>query len=180
MASTIEQLTDALRDHINDPEIKFQIGRKALSEHAAPPRVTWVQTGGQIAPAQRLGPIQETVQGRKVAIHPIYQDVLTVEAHIWAENLERLEQLHRILLGATRTCFGTDSRPGSYQLTTEAERSGYVHGDFAAAVQQFAWSTLVGHTHSVMPGPDAGPKVPTRLTVTILGSTHACSIDTSI
>jgi hypothetical protein len=180
MSSTLELLTDAVKEHINDPAVTFNFGRKHLAENGAPPRVTWVPLSGEILPARLLGPIVSTVQGRKVRIYPIYQDAVTIEAHIWAQNFERLEELHRILLGATKTLFGTDSRPSGYQLPTEQERSGYSHGEFAKAVQLFTWSTTVASTQKTTPGPDAGTKVPTRLTVQILGSTHACSINNTL
>lgn len=184
MASTFQQLVDGLREYIDEPRLTFDVGERARSKNDSPPRVVWVATGGQILPATLNGRMQLSIDGVPVACFPAYDDVITVEAHIWAESAERFERIQQKLLSGCRMLFGTASQPGAYVIDTESGRSGNVHGDFTKGVQLFTWRTTVAHTRRQQIGAaetrEVGPKMPAQQLVTILGQACVCSIDVNL
>jgi hypothetical protein len=156
----------------------WAVGEKHLHATVNPPRIVLVPVGGRIEKPFMRDDATLVIAGRNYRARHIHDDVQQVQAHIWAADAEKLDRLKSRLLSAVRQCFGRASEPGAYSITTETTRSGHtVYG--AAAVQQFTWRMKVCE-FTGQQRTEAGPMVPVRRLVTILGQTHDCSIDTTL
>lgn len=65
------------------PELQFAVGERELDRHSTPPRIVWIVNGASHSAAEKIKGSNRSVLTRGV-------DVI---AHVWATNLETLEEL---------------------------------------------------------------------------------------
>lgn len=158
-------------------EVTFATGERARSEHGNPPRVVWVPVGGVIGAPPKTGPIIDPSNPARL-IETLYSAKLNVEAHIWCENLAKLESLWVRVLGATRKALIGASVPGAFRFDTQDSRAGFVHGDYEKLTQLFTWDLLLARAtdRTVQTGSITHAE---NLTI-IQTTTHTCVIDNNL
>lgn len=65
------------------PELQFSVGERELDRHSTPPRIVWIVNGASHSAAEKIKGSNRSVLTRGV-------DII---AHVWATNLETLEEL---------------------------------------------------------------------------------------
>jgi hypothetical protein len=168
LQTTLEIIADALRERMGS-DVEIDIGETALHEKMGNTRIVIVRRGGQITDILgTAGPIRVRHMGRIVQFYRTYDDVMQIEAHLTAPSGVELEVLQRRLLNAARLLFGTSSRPGSYAVRTDDDKSGKVHGGKAYAVQTFTWRVTIARERTHQLGRENASELSPKIPVTEL------------
>ena len=147
----IEVLVDAIEEALGQQgQVEFRVGARELSSQGSDTRIVWVPVGGVLSRPVPLS--NPRVQPKGIRITPIYQNKLSVVAYIRAPSSIVLFRLWCDVLTACTKVFGSSCHPGAYEINTEGDQSGYVHGDQAALSQAFIWDLLVSQYAPVQVG----------------------------
>lgn len=117
MSSRLSRTIAAIESALNDPSVKFQLGRIKNQENTQLRRVVWVRAGGTVQPPERTG--AKLNSGSRVKQAYTLDD--RVEAHIYAEDDDLTEQLMHNVLAALNRAAGRSIVPLSYRWPTEED-----------------------------------------------------------
>jgi hypothetical protein len=139
VSSFFQALVAELGQALDDPEVEFLAGESERSRHGNRlSRVVWVWRGGKLSPSTRT----RSREGPDV-IHPIYDDLATVDAYLRAPGDEALEQLWTRVLTLVRQRLGTASQPGEYVFLPSQGQSVSGRTDAREVMQRFQWRLSV-------------------------------------
>ncbi len=145
--SRVEQLVDVIVLNLKQPDLSIGIGRKAVEEHAAPPRIVFVPTDAPASPVTDPGGRKDGDGNRQRAVLMVQQ---TLEVHVWGggekelDQLDRTEQLHHNVLLAIREAASTSVLypTGRWGTQDEGEAGHATLGEKIIFTAQFAVAVI--------------------------------------
>lgn len=99
MASRLEQLTLDIHETLNDATVEHRFGRKHLEHHDQERRIVWVRAPSRLE-EPRQAAARKVVGTTEYRVTTCVDRMDAVEAHIWAEDDESIDQLLDNLVAA--------------------------------------------------------------------------------
>lgn len=126
MSTRLERIAKKIHEALPPgANVVAKFGKRALKTHDKPRRIVWISPGGDINPAKRTNGTLTNEAGKPERISIIADRYELIEAHLFAEDADRLEALLDGVIAAIHNTLGPVAPyPWKYGWSEESQDGG--------------------------------------------------------